>query len=354
MNRPVVQCAGVTRYYGDILAVDNVSFDLAPGEVLSILGPSGCGKTTLLRLIAGFETPGGGQISIQGELVSAGSVHVPSDRRNVGMVFQEYALFPHMTVAQNVSFGLHRLARRERQRRLAEVTDMVRLTGLEARYPHELSGGQQQRVALARTVAPRPVAVLLDEPFSNLDAGMRSEMRQEVASILREHDIATVFVTHDREEAFAMADRIGVMRDGHLEQLDSPEVVYDSPATPFVTRLAGMCDLLRGEMRGGRAITEIGALPCHDRENALAEGSQVDLLVRPDDFQVVAHPSGGAVIKSREFRGDGTILVVETPSGVSVRCRQPSHPELIPGTRVDLVPRGESPFVAFCDLKEEI
>ena len=349
MNPSVVQCAGVTKSYGDVLAVDNVSIDLGPGEVLSILGPSGCGKTTLLLLIAGFETPGGGQISIQGGLVSADSVNVPSDRRNVGMVFQEYALFPHLTVAQNVSFGLHRLARRDRQRRLAEVTDMARLTGLEDRYPHELSGGQQQRVALARTLAPRPVAVLLDEPFSNLDAGMRSEMRQEVAGILRGHDIATVFVTHDREEAFAMADRIGVMRDGHLEQLDTPEVVYNSPATPFVAQMAGMCDLLTGEMRGGRAVTEIGALPCYRRDGALPEGSRVDLLVRPEDFRVVENPSGDAVIKSREFRGDGTILVAETPSGTIIRCRQPSHAGLTPGTRVDLVRRSASPFIAFCE-----
>ena len=233
MSGYIVECTDVTKRFGSVLAVDGLGFVLGPGEILSILGPSGSGKTTMLRLIAGFESLDTGEISVQGKLVSAPTVHSPADRRSVGMVFQEYALFPHLTVAQNVSFGLQELRSRERRTRLTEVLELVRLAGLEDRFPHELSGGQQQRVALARTLAPRPVTVLLDEPFSNLDAGMRSEMRREVESILRENSIATVFVTHDREEAFAMADRIGVMKDGHLDQLDTPDVVYHSPATPL-------------------------------------------------------------------------------------------------------------------------
>ena len=229
---PVVRCSGVTKRYGAVAAVEGLSFALQPGEILSILGPSGSGKTTVLRLIAGFESPDRGEIQIQGRVVSGPAVHVPPNRRNVGMVFQEYALFPHLTVAQNVSFGLRRMSRQERGRRLAEVLALARLGGLEERYPHELSGGQQQRVALARTIAPRPVTVLLDEPFSNLDAGMRRRLRQEVTDILRAHTIATVFVTHDREEAFAMADRIGVMNDGHLEQLDTPDRIYTRRPPP--------------------------------------------------------------------------------------------------------------------------
>ena len=211
MRPPVIECAAVAKSFGPAPAVDGISLALRTGEVLSILGPSGAGKTTLLRLIAGFERLDGGEISIQGRVVSGTSQHVPPDRRNVGMVFQEYALFPHKTVAENVTFGLHKLGASERDERLAEVIELVKLGGLEGRYPHELSGGQQQRVALARTIAPRPAAVLLDEPFSNLDAGLRREMRREVAGILRESGTATIIVTHDQEAAFAIGDRVGVV-----------------------------------------------------------------------------------------------------------------------------------------------
>ncbi len=347
VSGPVVQCQGVTKRFGRTLAVDDLSFSVEPGEILSVLGPSGCGKTSMLRLIAGFESPDLGQISIQGKVVVGRSAHVPPDRRNVGMVFQEYALFPHLTVAQNVSFGLQRLTADERHRRLVEVLELVRLTGLEARYPHELSGGQQQRVALARTLAPRPVTVLLDEPFSNLDAGMRWEMRHEIETILRENDISTVFVTHDREQAFAMADRIGVMVDGRLHQLDTPDVVYHSPATPFVARLAGTSDLLKGEARGGMAVTEIGTLPYASKNGALADGMPMDLLVHPDDFQVVPDAEGRHMVRSREFRGDETILVVAMPSGATLSCRQLSYSTLAPGDRATLTPEKAMPFVAF-------
>ena len=347
MISTIVQCAGVTKRFGSVLAVDGATFALEPGEILSILGPSGCGKTTLLRLIAGFDVPDAGEISIQGRTMSAPSVHVPPDHRNVGMVFQEYALFPHMTVSQNVSFGIQRLPSQERLSRLKEVIELVRLTGLGDRYPHELSGGQQQRVALARTLAPHPVAVLLDEPFSNLDAGMRSQMRREVESILREYNIATVFVTHDREEAFAMADRIGVMKDGSLDQLDTPDVIYHSPATPFVAQLAGTCDFLRGVVNGGLVATDIGNLPFAGINGPLSEGTQVDLLVHADDFQVLPDPQGRSVIRSREFRGDETVLVVATPSDTTLKCRQRSYSTLAPGTRVTLISEKAMPFVAF-------
>ena len=347
MSGYIVECTDVTKRFGSVLAVDGLSFVLGPGEILSILGPSGSGKTTMLRLIAGFESLDTGEISVQGKLVSAPTVHSPADRRSVGMVFQEYALFPHLTVAQNVSFGLQELRSRERRTRLTEVLELVRLAGLEDRFPHELSGGQQQRVALARTLAPRPVTVLLDEPFSNLDADMRSEMRREVESILRENSIATVFVTHDREEAFAMADRIGVMKDGHLDQLDTPDVVYHSPATPFVARLAGTCDFLKGQARDGLVVTELGKLPCATSNGNLADGSQVDLLVHADDFQAVPNPQGNSVIRWREFRGDETILVVGLPSGATLRCRQRSYSTLATGTTVSLISARAMPFVAF-------
>ena len=347
MNQHVIECVDVTKRYGDTVAVAGVSLSLRHGEVLSVLGPSGCGKTTLLRLMAGFEAADSGHINVQGSLVSGAGLHVPPERRNVGMVFQEYALFPHLTVAQNVSFGLRRMSRDERRRRLAEVIDLVRLAGLEGRYPHELSGGQQQRVALARTLAPRPITVLLDEPFSNLDARMRSEVRLEVAAILRQGRVSAVFVTHDREEAFAMADRIAVMREGRIEQLDTPNAVYRAPATPFVARMTGNCDFLAAEIRNGRAVTEIGALAWIGGDEAHAEGACVDLLVQVDDLQLRQEPGGNAVVVSREFRGDETMLVVGLPSGSTVRCRERSYSTAAPGMRVTLSAVRPAPFLAF-------
>ena len=249
MTTPVVELADVTKRFGEVVAVDGVTLELIQGETVSILGPSGCGKTTLLRLIAGFERVDAGEVRIEGRPVSLVNSHVQPENRNVGMVFQDYALFPHLTVGQNVSFGLGKLSREEGRRRLSEVLELVRLGDLEDRYPHELSGGQQQRVALARTLAPKPVTLLLDEPFSNLDANMRVEMRQEVDAILRESGSTTVFVTHDREEAFAMADRVGVMQHGRMEQTDTPDALYHEPATPFVAQASGICDFYRVRCR---------------------------------------------------------------------------------------------------------
>ena len=347
MSAPIVQCDMVAKRYGRVSAVAGVSFRLEPGEVLSVLGPSGCGKTTLLRLIAGFETPDTGEIRLTGTTVSGPSVHLPPDRRNLGMVFQEFALFPHMTVAENIGFGLHRLLSNERRDRLAEVADVVGLGDLLERYPHELSGGQQQRVALARTLAPRPIAVLLDEPFSNLDAHMRREMSREVQGILRADGIATMLVTHDREQAFAMGDRVGVMRDGRLEQLDTADTVYHRPATPFVARLAGTSDFLEGRVQDGLAVTELGGLRFVSEDRALSDGTRIELLVRPDDFRVVPDSDGPGVASFREFRGDESVLVVTLPSGATLRCRQRSRSETAIGTRVRLVQEEGASFLAF-------
>ena len=223
----------------------------------------------------------------------------------------------------------------------------MRLGGLEDRYPHELSGGQQQRVAVARTIAPRPIAVLLDEPFSNLDVGMRRELRRELMGILRENGIATIFVTHDREEAFAIADRIGVMRDGRLEQMGTPDVVYRMPATPFVAKMAGTSDFISGEIRDGLAVTELGRFPFTSSNGALDDGARVMLLVHPDDFQVVPHPEGPSIVRAREFLGDATVVDVEMPSGATLRCRQRSHSTLSLGAQVTLIPVTGKAFLAF-------
>ena len=259
-----MECVRAAKSFGSSLAVDGVSFAVEQGEIVGFLGPSGSGKTTLLRLIAGFETVSAGEVRIAGRTVSGPSDHVPPERRNVGVVFQEYALFPHLTALENVEFGLGSLPRPERKRRGQSALELVRLDGMEQRYPHELSGGEQQRVALARTLAPRPVTILLDEPFSNLDAAMKSEMRREVGEILKESGTTAVFVTHDREEAFAMADRVAVLQRGRLEQIDSPSALYHSPATPFVARATGACDFLPGRTQGGRAHTDIGSLAVTD------------------------------------------------------------------------------------------
>ena len=347
MNQPLIECRGVTKRFGDVVAVDDVSFQLMPGEVLSILGASGCGKTTLLRLIAGFETLDAGQLRLQPDLNSDAKRHIPPERRNIGMVFQEYALFPHLTVAQNVSFGLRGLPRNEQFNRTRDALVLVRLDSLDARYPHELSGGQQQRVALARTLAPSPIAVLLDEPFSNLDAGMRQDVRQEVEAILRGKGIAAIFVTHDREEAFAFADRVGVMCDGRLEQVGTPNELYDAPVSPEVASIVGDCDFLAGVALGEMADTEIGLLPYKLSEGHLPDRAKLLLMVRPQDLAIEPSEMGECLVEAQEYRGGETMLTVRMPRGGTLRCRQLGYSGLKKGLRVTLTPREPTPFLSF-------
>ncbi len=347
MTAPIIEFDEVSKRFEGVVAVEGATFDVQPGEILSVLGPSGCGKTTVLRLIAGFETPDTGEIAISGKAVANSTVNVPPERRNVGLLFQEYALFPHLTVEQNVSFGLQRLDSADRLKNLADVMDLVRLTGLERRYPHELSGGQQQRVALARTLAPRPVTVLLDEPFSNVDASLRAEMRGEVEAILRGNNISTVFVTHDREEAFAMADRVAVMHEGRIDQIGTPDQVYHSPSSTFVARISGTADFLAGVIEEGWVSTEVGRLPWASGDESIGEGTLVHVLVHMDDFQVQYSSEGKATVASREFRGDETVLRILTPSGAVFRCRRGAYNELAPGTSVRLSPATSRPFVVF-------
>ena len=336
------------------MAVSSASLGVSAGEIIAVLGPSGCGKTTLLRLIAGLEGTDSGTITVAGELVSAPGVHVPPERRRVGMVFQDYALFPHLTVAANIGFGLGGKSKADKGMRVEEILRLVGLTGLGDRYPHQLSGGQQQRVAVGRTLAPQPFAVLLDEPFSNLDAGMRAGVRTEVGEILRGRGVATVIVTHDREEAFSLADRVAVMNRGRIEQIDRPGDIFRSPATPFVARITGTADFLTGRIVEGRANTEIGRLQLTEpgpggigARTGTGEGDEVMVLVRPDDFLVLPNPRGGSRVLAREYRGDAVILVVELGSGATVRCRQGPYSDLAGGTLVDLVPTRSVPFVAF-------
>src|SRR5918995_5349135 len=244
----IIAVKGISKRYKNTVAVKSCDLQVASGNILALLGPSGSGKTTLLRLIAGFERPDGGMIVINGRTVidMDRSVWVAAEDRGVGMVFQDYALFPHLTVAQNVGFGLRNLSRTERRRRVEELLRLTELTHYADRYTHQLSGGQQQRVALARALAPRPGVVLLDEPFNGLDPDLRPQMRREVARILRHLHTAAVLVTHDQEEALGMADQVAVIRIGELQQVGTPEDIYYCPTTPFVANFVGHADFIPG------------------------------------------------------------------------------------------------------------
>ncbi|MDQ3346072.1 MAG: ABC transporter ATP-binding protein, partial [Chloroflexota bacterium] len=243
------------KAFDDVIAVDGVDLDVRRGEFLSVLGPSGCGKTTLLRLVAGFERPDSGGIEIGGRVVAGPRRHLPPEQRHIGMVFQESALFPHLDVAGNIGFGL---PRRDRESRIAELVALVGMAGLQRRMPHELSGGQQQRVALARALAPHPALILLDEPFSSLDATLRSQLRVDVREILRSAGATTLFVTHDQGEALEISDRVAVMRAGRIEQVSTPAELYLRPVNRFVAGFVGEANLLPGEVRHGEVETLVG------------------------------------------------------------------------------------------------
>jgi len=314
-------------------AIQGISFSVREGEILCLLGPSGCGKTTVLRAIAGFEPVRSGQIFLSGRSVSSPSETIPTEERRVGMVFQEYALFPHLRVDDNIAFGLHHLSRGERTGRVQEMLHLTGLEGLERRYPHELSGGQQQRVALSRALVQHPVLLLLDEPFSNLDPDMAGRMRQEVHALLRRTKTTTLLVTHDHEEAFAMADRIAVLNHGCLEQLDSPELVYHIPATPFVADFVGQADFIPGKIRQAMVHTELGEFP-----NPLnrAEGTSVAVMIRPDDIHLTPDQSAGPRIVGRQFRGSENLYTVRLPSGQVIHSSEDSTSVYQEGTPVEV------------------
>ncbi|MEO0743129.1 MAG: ABC transporter ATP-binding protein [Bacteroidota bacterium] len=282
--------------------VDALAFDVAQGELFALLGPSGCGKTTALRLVAGFEHADAGTIHLDGRVLADAATFVPPEQRGIGLVFQDYALFPHLSVAANVAFGLRRWARADREARVAEVLRLVGLNGMESRAPHQLSGGQQQRVALARALAPRPRLLLLDEPFSNLDALLRSEMRRDVRAWLQREGTTAVLVTHDQEEAMAFADRVAVMQGGRIEQMGTPEDVYHRPRTLFVAQFLGQTNLMLTEAHGIQADSVLGHLTLH-RE---AEGT-VLVSLRPEHLSLTLTPETDhcrqGLVTARSFKG---------------------------------------------------
>lgn len=293
-------------------AVDGVSFSMERGEIFGLLGPSGSGKTSTLRLIAGFERPDRGRIELDGRVIEGDGAFVPPERRNVGFVFQEFALFPHLTVMENVTFGLRGLAREQRAARAMEILERAQLGECAGRYPRQLSGGQQQRVALARAMAPRPHVILLDEPFGSLDPELREDARQKIRAVFRDHEMSAVFVTHDQTEALGFADRIGVMREGRIDQVGTPEELYKLPRTRFVAAFIGGANILSGLGRGDCVQTPIGRVPV-DRHS---EGD-VTVAIRPEHLElepaVPGEPAGRVV--SRVFHGHDLTIKVAFADG---------------------------------------
>ncbi|MBE9011901.1 ABC transporter ATP-binding protein [Pseudanabaenaceae cyanobacterium LEGE 13415] len=334
----LLQLDTISKRFSETPVVDSVSLKLRQGELLSLLGASGCGKTTLLRLIAGFERPQSGRIELSGQEVASPNRWLPPEQRDIGMVFQDYALFPHLTVAQNVGFGLKKSRRKrssypaqQAKKMVSEAIAQVGLSGFEKRYPHELSGGQQQRVALARALAPQPALILLDEPLSNLDVQVRSHLRQEIRSILKTTGSTAIFVTHDQEEALSISDRVAVMNQGKLEQLATPETLYNEPTTRFVAEFVTQGNFLPATYDGKGWKTSIGTLILNQDEPI---SDRADLMIRQQDIRLEPDEKGSIVLVDRAFLGRDHRYTIQTSSGNRLQVLSAMNPVLAVGTRV--------------------
>src|SRR5688500_6925025 len=317
----LLEVENLRHAYGEQEVVRALSFSITRGAIGCLLGPSGCGKTTVLRCIAGFESVQEGEIRLAGRLVSGSGVMVPPEKRRIGMVFQDYALFPHLSVAGNIAFGLHAAADDERTARVQELATLVGLSSALAKYPHEISGGQQQRVALARALAPRPELLLLDEPFSNLDVDLRERLSLEVREIIKASGATAVLVTHDQQEAFSMADEIGILHEGRIQQWDTPYNLYHRPGNRFVADFVGQGVFLPGKALNGRQVEiELGIL------QGESHGMQdLEVLLRPDDVvQDDAAPTQAEVVH-KAFRGAEILYTLRLASGRRLLALVPSH-----------------------------
>jgi len=327
--------AGVSREFDGKLALDNVSLDVTPGEIVCLVGPSGCGKTTLLRVAAGVERPSAGSVLIDGQEVAGPNRFVPPEKRGVGLVFQDFALFPHLSVAENIAYGLPPHSP-DRAGRVHDLLVLVGLAGLESRMPHEMSGGQQQRVALARALARQPLVVLLDEPFSNLDADLRQQLREEMREILRRTRTTAVFVTHDQ---------VAVMHAGRIEQVDAPEHIFQMPRTRFIASFLGRADFVPATVTADGLLTEVGLVPLLA---PLPAGSTVDLLVRADDVTIGSRGDTGVIV-ARQFRGTHLLYRVQLPSGRVIHSSADHTAPFQPGMRVAVSIDPGHPLVCFPD-----
>ena len=309
-----LRCTNLSRRFAGVTAVNEASLEVEAGTLLALLGPSGCGKTTLLRLIAGLDRPHTGAIEVGGRTVEAAKVHVPPERREVGLVFQEYALFPHLCVADNVAFGLPR--GHDRVDRVQDMLAQVGLDGLGERMPHELSGGQQQRVALARALAPGPRLIMLDEPFSNLDPALREDVRREVRRVLRAANATAIIVTHDQEEALSLADEVAVMMDGRILQQAPPAELYRRPASRRVAEFVGDINVIEGRAIGRAVVCDLGTISVVDDLYGPA-----DVLIRPEALQLTEDQGGQAVAVGRSFFGHDQMINLRFDSGLQLSSR---------------------------------
>ena len=337
----------VSRSFGTTRALDGLSLEIAPGELVALLGPSGCGKTTALRIVAGFESADTGSVLVDGKDISS----VSAARRDMGMVFQSYSLFPNMNALDNVAFGLRmrKQGSGQRRKRAGDLLDMVGLAEQARQYPHQLSGGQQQRVALARALAIEPRVLLLDEPLSALDARVRLQLREQIRTLQQQLGTTTLFVTHDQEEALSMADRVGVMRQGKLEQIAVPAELYDRPATAFVAEFVGVMNRIPGELTGTGTVAALGAtVPIEESVSELAGDGPVDVLVRPEGLRLQVAENGNGIVTTKTFLGSVTRVGVLLSGDVAVKIDQPSAEAagLAPGSSVAVTLPPERVIVA--------
>lgn len=342
---PAVRLSGVSKRFGGVLALDDVSLELEAGTMLALLGPSGCGKTTALRLISGFEQPDAGSVEVDGRRVASPRSMVPPERRRVGLVFQDLALFPHLSVRDNVAYGIRRDP--DRDVRTDELLEMVGLAADGGRMPHELSGGMQQRVALARALAPRPDVLLLDEPFSSLDQAMRTQLRADVRQILREARQSAIFVTHDQGEALTVADRVAVMTRGRVLQVAAPEIIYAVPTTPYVATFVGVSNLVSAEVHGDVADTRFGRVRLISSAEHRPDGHGLCLL-RPEHFSIEEAPDGPATAEvweviDRRFSGSEILLELRSVDGEQLWVEA--------GSRVRHLGMGDSVSVRIRDVE---
>ena len=321
----LLELTSISQRYGDNTVVRDMSFGLPAGSIGCLLGPSGCGKTTALRCIAGFEHLQAGSIKLAGQVVASAKQHTSAEQRHIGMVFQDYALFPHLSVAQNIAFGLHKHSKAEQHKRVEDMLTLVGLQGYAGLYPHELSGGQQQRVALARALAPRPKLLLMDEPFSNLDVTLRERLCLDVRDILRAENTTAILVTHDQDEAFMIADVIGVMNDGVIQQWDSAYNLYHRPANRFIANFIGEGVFLPGRVVDGEKVEiEIGTIE-GEFDAPCCVDCGVDVLLRPDDIIHDDDSPLRAEVAAKAFRGAQILYTLRLPSGAEMLALVPSH-----------------------------